>query len=148
MHNRFRRIAAAAADAVGTPWAFLAALGLVILWAAAGPLLRYGSQWQLLINTTTTVVTFLIVFLLQSTQNRHAVAVQIKLDELLRAVQGARTRLVNLEELSDEELAQLHTEFQRLRKRLNDSAGETPDDQDPTPYEPRGSRTRRGPSPV
>jgi low affinity Fe/Cu permease len=108
-----------AADAMGTPWAFLAALGLVILWASAGPLLHYSSQWQLMINTTTTVVTFLMVFLLQGTQNRHAVAVQIKLDELLRAVHGARTRLVNLEELSDEELARLHEEFKRLRERLN-----------------------------
>jgi low affinity Fe/Cu permease len=72
-----------------------------------------------MINTTTTVVTFLMVFLLQGTQNRHAVAVQIKLDELLRAVHGARTRLVNLEELSDEELARLHEEFKRLRERLN-----------------------------
>jgi low affinity Fe/Cu permease len=119
MHKQFRRIATIVADAMGTPWAFLAALGLVILWAAAGPLLNYSSQWQLMINTTTTVVTFLMVFLLQSTQNRHAVAVQIKLDELLRAVHGARTRLVNLEELSDEDLARLHEEFKRLRERLN-----------------------------
>lgn len=136
MQNRFRRIAAMAADAVGTPWAFLASLGLVILWAATGPLLRFSSQWQLLINTTTTVVTFLMVFLLQSTQNRHAVAVQIKLDELLRAVHGARTRLVNLEELSDEELSRLHEEFQRLRERLNNGAGGTAGGR-----EPRESRT-------
>lgn len=123
MQNRFRRIAAVVADAMGTPWAFLTALGLVIIWATTGPLLGFSSQWQLLINTTTTVVTFLMVFLLQSTQNRHAVAVQIKLDELLRAVHGARTRLVNLEELSDEELSRLHEEFQRLRERLNNGAG-------------------------
>jgi low affinity Fe/Cu permease len=148
MHNRFRRLATAAADAVGTPWAFLAALGLVILWAAAGPLLRYSSQWQLLINTTTTVVTFLIVFLLQSTQNRHAVAVQIKLDELLRAVQGARTRLVNLEELSDEELAQLHAEFQRLRTRLNTGAGETSGEPEPASESQGTTRTQRGSAPV
>lgn len=126
MKNGFRRFAAAAADAVGTPWSFIAALALVILWAAAGPLLRFSSQWQLLINTTTTVVTFLIVFLLQSTQNRHAVALQIKLDELLWAVHGARTRLVNLEELSDEEMARLHEEFQRLRRRLSHEPAESP----------------------
>lgn len=137
MHKQFRRIAAIVADAMGTPWAFLAALGLVILWAAAGPLLHYSSQWQLMINTTTTVVTFLMVFLLQGAQNRHAVAVQIKLDELLRAVHGARTRLVNLEELSDEELARLHEEFKRLRERLNGRGA----DEETVPLDARKSRT-------
>jgi low affinity Fe/Cu permease len=88
-----------------------------IVWAAAGPLCHYSDTWQLTINTATTVLTFLAVFLIQNTQNRDMLATQLKLDELLRAVEQARTGLVNLEHCSDEELAALRAEFERLGAR-------------------------------
>jgi len=113
----FRRFAATMANAVGSPWAFQAALVVVIAWALTGPLFAFSDTWQLVINTGTTIVTFLLVFLIQNTQNRDAKAIHLKLDELLRAVEGARTGLVNLENLTDAELEQLHRQFERLRKR-------------------------------
>lgn len=100
------------------PWAFSLAVLSVILWLFLGPVLRFSEQWQLIINTVTTIMTFLMVFLLQNTQNRDNRAIQIKLDELLRGVKGARTSFVNLEEMSDDELKRLHEEFHRLRERL------------------------------
>src|SRR6185436_6538868 len=99
------------------PWAFLLALLVVIVWAATGPLFGFSEVWQLVINTGTTIITFLMVFLIQNTQNRDAKAMHLKLDELLRGVEGARTGMVDLEDLSDEELKKLQDEFQRLRER-------------------------------
>jgi low affinity Fe/Cu permease len=87
------------------------------VWAASGPLFDYSDTWQLVINTSTTIVTFLVVFLIQHTQNRDAKAIHLKLDELLRGVRGARTELVALEEMSDEELDALETQFKELRLR-------------------------------
>ncbi|MGE5595956.1 MAG: low affinity iron permease family protein [Hyphomicrobiales bacterium] len=113
----FRRLAQVASKLLGTPWAFVGAVGLVILWALSGPVFGFSSTWQLVINTSTTIVTFLMVFLLQNTQNRDTMAMQLKLDELLRGTQGARTGLANLEEMSDEDLAHLQKEFERLSKR-------------------------------
>jgi len=118
MREWFRRFAYTISDAAGTAWAFLAALAMVVLWAAAGPLLDYSDGWQLTINTATTILTFLMVFLIQSTQNRDAKSMELKLDELIRAVKGARTRLVRLEELSDDELDALRKEFDALHRRL------------------------------
>ena len=113
----FRRIAEASAALMGSPWTFvLATLGCLV-WAAAGPLCHYSDTWQLTINTATTVLTFLAVFVIQNTQNRDMLATQLKLDELLRAVEQARTGLVNLEQCSDEELAELRSEFERLATR-------------------------------
>ncbi|CAG0926933.1 hypothetical protein TFLX_00268 [Thermoflexales bacterium] len=89
-------------------------LGIVLLWIVTGPLFNFSDTWQLIINTGTTIVTFLMVFLIQNTQNREAEVTQLKLDELLRAVSQARTSMVNLEELSEEELERLHEEFRRL----------------------------------
>jgi len=114
----FRRFSARCAEALGSPWAFALAALIVVLWATTGPVFHYSDSWQLVINTGTTIITFLMVFILQNTQNRDAKAIQLKLDELLRGVKGARTRLVNLEELSDAELRELQEEFERLRKRL------------------------------
>jgi len=119
----FRQVATTTADAVGSPWAFLLALAVVAAWVVTGPLFGFSDLWQLAINTGTTIVTFLMVFLIQAVQNRDATAIQLKLDELLRAVQGARTGLVDLEEFSDEELAALQAEFRRL-SRPDRSAGE------------------------
>ena len=117
MREAFRKFANAAALALGSPWAFLGAVAAVAIWAATGRYFGYSDAWQLVINTGTTIITFLMVFLIQSTQNRDSKAINIKLDELLRAVQGARTGLVNLAELSDEDLLQLEQEFRRLGQR-------------------------------
>ena len=117
MKAAFHKFAATAADAMGSSWAFLIALAAVIMWAAFGPHYHYSDTWELVINTGTTIVTFLMVFLIQNTQNRDTRALHLKLDELLRAVKGARTGLVNLEALSDEDLAQLQREFEQLQRR-------------------------------
>lgn len=110
----FRRFAAHAAAAVGSPWAFAAAAASIVVWASLGPAFAYSDTWQLVINTGTTIITFLMVFLIQNTQNRDARAMHLKLDELIRSIRSARNRLIDLEELSDEELKQLQKEFQRL----------------------------------
>jgi low affinity Fe/Cu permease len=115
MHSTFRKTANVASAAVGSPWAFAAAAIIVLVWAATGPVYHFSDTWQLVINTGTTVVTFLMVFLIQNTQNREARVTQLKLDELIRAVSGARTSLVDMEHMSDEELAQLQAEFETLR---------------------------------
>jgi len=117
MHELFRRFAAASSAALGSPWAFLTACAVVAAWAALGHVFGYSDHWQLFINTGTTIVTFLMVFLIQSTQNRDAKAVNLKLDELLRAVEGARTGLENLEALTDEQLLALEQELMRLGER-------------------------------
>jgi low affinity Fe/Cu permease len=122
----FRRIAERSAATMGSPWAFVLAVGGCVVWAAAGPLCHYSDTWQLTINTATTVLTFLAVFLIQNTQNRDMLATQLKLDELLRAVEQARTGLVNLEKCSDEELAALRSEFERLGARAGGPTPRTP----------------------
>ena len=101
----------------GRPLTFLLAFGVVVIWAITGPLFDYSETWQLIINTGTTIVTFLMVFLIQNTQNRDAKAIHLKLDELIRSTSKARNTLVNLESLADEELANLQQEFARLQKR-------------------------------
>lgn len=120
MNALFRRIAQQAARAMGTPVAFLLAVAIVALWAASGPLFHYSDSWQLVINTGTTVVTFLMVFLIQNTQNRDSRVVQLKLDELIRAVGAARNELVDMEALSDEELEELQHQFERLHQRATE----------------------------
>jgi low affinity Fe/Cu permease len=112
----FHSLARTCSHFVGTPWAFAVALASIVLWAIAGPLFDFSDTWQLVINTGTTIVTFLIVFLIQNTQNHDAKAMHLKLDELVRAVEAARTNLVDLEDLSEEELDRLQSEFQRIRE--------------------------------
>src|SRR5205823_11109353 len=102
---------------VGSPWAFVAAVLLLLGWAALGPRYHYNDTWQLVINTGTTIVTFLMVFLIQNTQNRDARAIHLKLDELIKAIHGARNKMVDLEDCTEEELEQLQREFRRLRER-------------------------------
>jgi low affinity Fe/Cu permease len=121
MNGHFRKLAQMAANAVGAPWAFMVALTLVLLWLVTGPAFDYSDTWQLVINTATTIVTFLMVFLIQNTQNRDAKVIHLKLDELLRALDSARTGFVDLEELSDEDLAQVQTQFHELHKRYGDA---------------------------
>jgi low affinity Fe/Cu permease len=106
--GRFARIAAGVA---GKPLTFLAALAIVLVWAVSGPLFRFSDTWQLVINTGTTIITFLMVFLIQNTQNRDQLAMQIKLDELIMAMRGAKNNIAMAEELSDEELKRLHEEY-------------------------------------
>jgi low affinity Fe/Cu permease len=104
----------ATSQAVGSHWAFLIAILVIAVWAITGPMFRYSDNWQLVINTGTTIVTFLMVFLIQSTQNRDAKAIHLKLDELIRALRGARDDLVLLENMSEDELERLAGEFQNL----------------------------------
>ena len=111
---QFASLARYAAGLAGRPAAFAAAALLVVLWLASGPLFGWSETWQLLINTSTTILTFLMIFLLQSTQNRDTEAVQLKLDELIRAMKGAHTALLDLEELSEEELSQIVLHYQDL----------------------------------
>ena len=118
----FSRIATDTAKWVGSPIAFLMAGVSVIIWGVLGPIYHYSDTWQLVINTGTTVVTFLMVFLIQNTQNRDAKAVHLKLDELIRAIHGARNHLVDLEKLSDEELKKLEEQFTQLRERAEKAA--------------------------
>src|SRR5918993_1751687 len=115
MKEAFRKFSIAMANALGAPWMFIANVLLIIVWAGAGPFFNYSDTWQLVINTATTVFTYLAVFLIQNTQNRDALAIHLKLDELIKGVSGARTHLVNLESLTDEELSALQEEFTRLR---------------------------------
>jgi low affinity Fe/Cu permease len=114
--DRFHRFAFGISDRMGRPRTFLLALGVVLAWALSGPLFHFSDTWQLVINTGTTVITFLMVFLLQATQNRDARALQLKLDELIRVQRGARNAFADLEHATDEELAAFEREFQRLRQ--------------------------------
>ena len=133
MHELFRKFARKSAELLGSAETFLVALGILIVWLAVGPRYHYSDTWQLLINTATTIVTFLMVFIIQNTQNRDAKAIQLKVDELIRGVQGARTRLVPLEELTDEELQELETDFQRIRGRMTRSGRQEPIGSAPDP---------------
>jgi low affinity Fe/Cu permease len=102
---------------LGSAWAFGGAVFVILVWILTGPTFHFSDTWQLIINTATTVITFLMVFLIQNTQNRDAKAVHLKLDEMIRALKGARNQLVDLEDLSDEDLKKLEEQFQRLRKK-------------------------------
>ena len=115
MRDTFRRFARTAAEAVDSPTAFLLGVFVTLAWAATGSYFRYSDTWQLVINTSTSIGTFLIVFLIQNTQNRDSKVMQLKLDELIRAVTAARTELVQMEELTDLELDELQKEFQLHR---------------------------------
>lgn len=101
---------------VGSSWAFILAVLIILVWGITGPPFHYSDTWQLVINTGTTIITFLMVFLIQNTQNRDAKAIHLKLDELIRGVKGARTHLVDLETMSDEELDRLQQQFKRVRR--------------------------------
>jgi len=127
--ERFSRAARAISGLVGRPAAFGVALLAVVLWAASGPLFGYSDTWQLIINTSTTIVTFLMVFVIQNLQNRDTAAIQIKLDELIRATQGAHNALLDLEELDDESLRHTLRRYEELaseaRQRLDKGRRDT-----------------------
>lgn len=116
MNEFFAKAAKGISAAVGSPYAFVVAISAVILWAVSGPLFGYSPTWQLVVNTGTTIVTFLMVFVIQNAQNRDQKAIQLKLDELLRAVGGAETGFVSLENLDDETLKRLEEEFAALHQ--------------------------------
>ena len=113
----FSELARRTACALGSSTAFALACATIIVWAVTGPIFRYSDTWQLVINTGTTVVTFLMVFLVQNTQNRDARALHLKLDELLRSVHDARNKLIDLENCSDEEIERIEKQFRALKKR-------------------------------
>ena len=118
----FERFAAAATRLTGSVGAFALALGVVLAWAATGPVFRFSDTWQLIINTGTTIATFLMVFLIQQTQNKDGLAIQLKLNELVAALEGASNRLINVEDLTGEELRVLHEHYARLAQMAKEAA--------------------------
>jgi low affinity Fe/Cu permease len=146
----FTRFAKATARASGHPVTFGLAVLVIFIWAVTGPLFHFSDTWQLVINTGTTIVTFLMVFLIQNTQNRDSVAMQIKLDELLRAVKGAHTALADLEDLTEEELEEFKAHYVQLaaaaKAHLQHSGSRLPesgDGQPGPPVPPSPPRRRR-----
>lgn len=114
MTEWFGRLAHVTARWAGHPSAFLTCIILVLIWGSTGPLFGYSDTWQLIINTSTTIITFLMVFLIQNTQNRDTMALQVKLAELIRAMKGAQNRLATAEDLSEHDLEQLHKQYRQL----------------------------------
>lgn len=127
MDKVFTRIASSISGAAGRPMAFVLALGTIAVWAISGPVFAWSDTWQLVINTGTTIVTFLMVFLIQNSQNRDAAAIQAKLDELLRALDKAREGFIGIEHLTDEEIEQLRSALERECGQLSGKEG-TADD--------------------
>jgi low affinity Fe/Cu permease len=127
--DAFRLFAKRSSSLLGSAWAFAAAILIILIWGLTGPMFHYSDTWQLIINTGTTIVTFLMVFLIQNTQNRDAKAVHLKLDELIRALKNARNELIDLEKLTDEDLTSLEKQFARVRKKAerngNNPGGKT-----------------------
>ena len=119
VQDAFHVVAKKCSNMLGSAWAFVAAVLIIAVWAVTGPVFHFSDTWQLVINTGTTIVTFLMVFLIQNTQNRDAKAVHLKLDELIRALAGARNDLVDLEELSDADLKRLEQEFRHLSEKAS-----------------------------
>ena len=117
VRDAFRVFAQRSAAALGSAWAFTGAVLVILIWLLTGPIFHFSDTWQLIINTATTIITFLMVFLIQNTQNRDAKAMHLKLDELIRALRTARNELVDIEDLSDEELQKLQEQFRNMRKR-------------------------------
>ena len=114
----FRRLSKSAADALGTPWMFVLNVFLIIVWLGFGPVTHFSDSWQLVVNTGTTVLTYLAIFLIQNTQNRDSKALHLKLDELISSVEGARNRLVDLQNLTDDELEEIEQQFRRLQAKV------------------------------
>lgn len=126
----FSRFARGVADWSGRPVTFAAAVGLILIWAASGPLFGYSDTWQLVINTSTTIVTFLMVFVIQNSQNRDSEAIQVKLDEIIRAVEGANNRLLDLEELDTKDIETIRQDYRKLASEARRAADETEDVED------------------
>jgi low affinity Fe/Cu permease len=127
--DAFRVFARRSSNVLGSPWAFVIAILVIVVWAATGPTFHFSDTWQLIINTGTTIITFLMVFLIQNTQNRDAEAIQVKLDELIRLSEGGHNVLLDLEELEDEELDRIRESYCRIaegaRENLRQGKGDT-----------------------
>src|SRR5216110_410498 len=117
VQDGFRHFAHRSANVLGSAWAFIGAIFIIAVWGLTGPAFHFSDTWQLIINTGTTIVTFLMVFLIQNTQNRDAKAMHLKLDELIRAIKKARNELIDLEKLADEDLTSLEKQFEQVRKK-------------------------------
>jgi low affinity Fe/Cu permease len=117
--DAFRLFARRSSMVLGSAWVFASAILIIFIWGLTGPTFHYSDTWQLIINTGTTIVTFLMVFLIQNTQNRDAKAAHLKLDEVIRALKGARNQLIDLEKLADEDLTSLEKQFERVRKKAD-----------------------------
>ncbi|MEO8191789.1 MAG: low affinity iron permease family protein [Acidobacteriota bacterium] len=128
MRDYFRKITQVAAAAVGSAWAFVASILLVVVWVATGPIFHFSDTWQLIINTVTNLITFWMVFIIQSSQNRDSKAMLLKLDELIRSNAGARNQLLNLEAVGEAEFERLEGEFQRLRTKFGRTGSVVPPD--------------------
>jgi low affinity Fe/Cu permease len=126
----FRKFSHKCSDIAGSPWIFSAAVTIILVWGITGPFFGFSDTWQLIINTSTTIITFLMVFLIQNTQNRESKAVQLKLDELINSIKEARDSFIDLEDLSDEELESLQKQFQRLPQRDRSDKGTNEEDAD------------------
>ena len=124
MSERFRKFAARISVIAGSPWSFIVALLIIFTWALTGPAFGFSNTWQLFINTGTTIVTLLMVFLIQNTQNRDSRAIHLKLDELIKGIKGARDKLVDIEDLPDEVLEEIHKEFRALQEKHQAKAKE------------------------
>lgn len=145
--SRFQHFAVRTADLVGSHGAFMLAVALILAWALSGPLFDYSNTWQLWINTGTTIVTFLMVFLIQYTQNRDAQAMHLKVDELLRSVHGAHMEMINIKDMSDEELRKLEQAFERLARFAAHARGEQHVAADADRHKPGSQRARPTPPP-
>src|ERR1043165_1474959 len=122
LNERFRKFAMCVARFAGSPVAFMISFLIVAVWTIVGPLFHYSDSWQMVINTSTTIITFLMVFLIQNMQNRDAKAIHLKLDELIRSIKGARNNLMTIENLSEEELEKLEKQFNRIAEKHKDRA--------------------------
>jgi low affinity Fe/Cu permease len=134
MNELFRKFAHTVSNIAGTSWVFIIAVLVLVLWAVTGPMFHYSDTWQLIINTGTTIITFLMVFLIQNTQNRDAKAIHLKLDELIKGVKGARTGMVHIESLSDAELDLLQKQFERLGRHAGKMDEQVEDEAEPQPH--------------
>lgn len=121
--DAFGKFATTASGWLGSKWAFVVAILIIAVWAVTGPVFHYSDTWQLIINTGTTIVTFLMVFLIQNTQNRDARAINLKLNELIRAIDAAGDQMVDIESLSDEDLDALHLRYERIREECVEREG-------------------------
>ena len=119
MEKLFIKLASGASKVAGKPWTFIACVGIVLLWALSGPIFKFNETWQLVINTGTTIITFLMVFLIQNTQNRDSAAMHAKIDELLHAVRAADERFIGIERLTDTELDEILEEVEGRAQRLH-----------------------------
>jgi len=115
MNHAFRKFSQWISERMGSPWAFVIAVSVIVIWAMSGPFFGYSEKWQLMVNTGTTILTFLMVFLIQNTQNRDGRAIQLKLDELIKAIDPARNMLIDIEDMEDDELSLLQDEFRKFR---------------------------------